>query len=93
MSLLIQVHTITKELKGTCIYYGVIHTTILVQSEEGEERSALSEEDHTGLATTGGSPVEPGQRSTRFHTGFFASGRRDFVMLGTLVVRVGGIWA
>ena len=48
MSLLVQVHTSTKAWKGTCIYYGVI--LIFVQGEEGEERSAPSEEDHTGLA-------------------------------------------
>ena len=36
---------------------------IVVQGEEGEERSAPSEDDHTGLATTGGSPDEAGQRS------------------------------
>ena len=48
VSLLVQVHTSTKEWKGRCIYSGVI--IIVVQGEEGEERSAPSEEDHTGLA-------------------------------------------
>ena len=56
-----QVHTSIKAWKGTCIYYGVI--LIVVQGEEGEERSASSEEDHTVWPTTGGSPVELGQRS------------------------------
>ena len=43
----VHTHTNTKAWKGTCIYYGVI--LIVVQGEEGEERSAPSEEDHTGL--------------------------------------------
>ena len=51
VALLEQIHTKIC-LKGTCIYSGVIHTTIVVQGEEGEERSAPSEEDHTGLANS-----------------------------------------
>ena len=81
MSLLIQVHTITKELKGTCIYYGVIHTTILVQSEEGEERSALSEEDHTGLEGVLLNQVKG-------HPGFI----QDFLLVGGETSSCWGLW-